>query len=104
VREDPSRIGDLVRRFMQERGWLEPGPYEALFREWEKVAGPGLAAHSRLVDVRDGILQVEVDHPGWLQMAHLRKAALLEAARAGSPRAAIDDIRFTVVAPPDPAR
>ena len=104
MKEPARKIGDLLRAFLAERGWLEPGPYAALFREWAAVAGPGLADHSRLVDVRDGVLMVEVDHPGWLQMAHLRKASLVAAAKNAAGAAPVVDARFTVGVPPAPPR
>jgi predicted nucleic acid-binding Zn ribbon protein len=100
VREPARKIGDLLRSFLAERGWLEPGPYAALFRDWASVAGPGLADHSRLVDVRDGVLMIDVDHPGWLQMAHFRKAALVAAAKNAAGSAPVVDARFSVGSAP----
>jgi len=88
------KVGDLLREFLKQKGWLSGDPYGALFREWEKIAGEGLSGHSRLVDVRNGVLLVEVDHPGWFQMMQLRKKALLEAARRAAPQADIEDVRI----------
>ncbi len=91
-----KRVGDILKEFMRERGWLNGNPYDPLFREWGRIAGDSLAAHASLIDVQKGILLVEVDHPGWLQMAQLRKAALLEAARRFAPLASIEGMRFRV--------
>ncbi len=92
------KVGDLLREYLRERGWLTQNPYTALFEGWHQVAGTVLATHTRLRDIRDGILIVEADHPGWLQMARMRKEALLSAARAAAPDARLADIRF-VLAP-----
>ncbi len=91
-----KKVGDLARQFLQEKGWANGNPYDPLFRGWASVAGEGLATHSRLVDVRQGCLLVEVDHPGWLQLAQLRKAALLAAARRAAPLADIGGVRFRI--------
>jgi len=91
-----KKIGDLLREYMKERGWSAGNPYDPLFLDWRRVAGDGLAAHTKLVDVQKGILLVDVDHPGWLLMAQLRKAGLLEAARRAAPGADIGGIRFRV--------
>jgi len=91
-----KRVGDLLREFMNERGWSEGTPYDPLFHEWHRVTGDALSAHARLVDIQKGMLLVEVDHPGWLLMAQMRKAAILEAARTAAPRADIHGIRFRV--------
>jgi len=91
-----KKVGDLLKEFMREKGWLEGNPYDPLFRDWATIAGESLAGHARLVDVHNRVLLVEVDHPGWLLMAQLRKAALLEAARAHAPLAGIEGLRFRV--------
>jgi predicted nucleic acid-binding Zn ribbon protein len=88
-----KKIGDLLKEYMRERGWLEANPYQPLFEEWAKVAGESLARHARLADVHNGILLVDVDHPGWLQIVQLRQAALLEAARRLAPMANVEGIR-----------
>ncbi len=91
-----KKIGELLKEFLREKGWLQGNPYDPLFREWDRVAGTTLAAHARLVDVRNGILLVEVDHPGWLQMIQLRKTALLEAARRVAPLASVEGMKLRV--------
>lgn len=88
-----KKVGELLRDFLREKGWLAGNPYEPLFSEWKSIAGVALAAHSRLVDVRNGVLLVEVDHPGWLQMLQLRKTSLLAAARRAAPLASVEGIR-----------
>ena len=95
-------VGELLRQLLREKGWTNGNPYDPLFAGWGSIAGRSLAAHARLRDVQNGILLVEVDHPGWLQMAQLRKEALLAAARRAAPLAGIDGIRFRVSSPEPP--
>jgi predicted nucleic acid-binding Zn ribbon protein len=89
-----KKVGDILREYLRERGWLTENPYAALFAAWSTVAGEALAAHAQLRDVRDGVMIVSVDHPGWLQIARLRKEALLAGARAAAPAGRLDDVRF----------
>lgn len=91
-----KKVGDLLREYLREKGWLAGNPYQPLFAQWQKIAGEALASHARLVDVRNDILIVEVDHPGWLQMLHLRQDALLEAARKAVPLVSVEGIRVRV--------
>jgi predicted nucleic acid-binding Zn ribbon protein len=91
-----KKVGDLLREFLKEKGWLGGNPYEPLFLQWQKIAGESLADHVRLVDVHNNTLIVEVDHPGWLQMLRLRQDALLEAARRAAPQVSVDGIRARV--------
>jgi len=92
-------VGELLREYLRERGWLKTNPYEPLFREWGDIVGEPLGDHVRLVDVVDGILLVEVDHPGWLQMVHLRKHVILESAKARAPEAVIHGLRARIGSP-----
>jgi predicted nucleic acid-binding Zn ribbon protein len=88
-----KKVGDLLREFLKEKGWLGGNPYEPLFVQWQKIAGEALAGHARLVDVRSSMLIVEVDHPGWLQMLRLRQDAIMEAARKAAPQVSLEGIR-----------
>jgi len=92
-------VGELLREYLRERGWLKANPYEPLFRDWSDIVGRSLGNHVRLVDVLEGILLVEVDHPGWLQMVQLRKQAILEGAKARAPDAMIQGLRARIGSP-----
>jgi predicted nucleic acid-binding Zn ribbon protein len=87
------KAGDVLRDYLKERGWPAEDPYAPLFRGWEGIAGRELGRRSRVVEVEDGVVIVEVDHPGWLQMLQLRKRQLLEAARKSVPGGRIEDLR-----------
>jgi predicted nucleic acid-binding Zn ribbon protein len=91
-----KKVGDLLREYLRERGWLGGNPYDQLFARWEEIVGNKMASHARLVDVRNGILVVEVDHPGWLQMFRLRQDALLETVRGALPDVLLEGIRVRV--------
>lgn len=43
---------------------------------WSDVVGTKLAAHSDIVDMRNGALYVAVDHPAWLQLMQMRSEAI----------------------------
>ncbi len=92
-----KRIGELLKEYLAQKGWLQGDPYSPLFTDWRTIAGEALADHCRIADVRDGALLLEVDHPGWIQMVQLKKPSLLSAARRAAPQARIDDIRVRFV-------
>ena len=88
--EDPkpvgASLGDVTRRF----GLAAPSVLGAIFSDWERLVGPALARHVEPVGLRDGVLLLDVDEPGWvteLQFLHddlLRRIG--EAAGAASVR------------------
>ena len=90
------KAGDVLRDLLKERGWPTEDPYAPLFRGWEDIAGPELGPRSRVVEVEDGVVVIEVDHPGWLQMLQLRQAGILEVARRMAPQAEIEGIKARV--------
>ena len=93
------KAGDVLRDLLKERGWPTEDPYAPLFRGWEDIAGPELGPRSRVVEVEDGVVVIEVDHPGWLQMLQLRKRSLLEASRKAVPAGRIEDLRGRMARP-----
>jgi predicted nucleic acid-binding Zn ribbon protein len=90
------KVGDLLREFLRQKGWLEGNPYQPLFAQWHEIAGEMLAAHARLLDVRNGVLIIVVDHPGWLQMLRLRQDAILVEAQRVVPLMSVQSIRVHV--------
>jgi predicted nucleic acid-binding Zn ribbon protein len=91
-----KRVGDLLRQFLEMRGWASGDPYSPLFAGWKGVVGEPLAGHCRLTEVDDGVLIVDVDHPGWLQMLAMQKQAVLSAARRMAPGARIEGLRTRI--------
>jgi len=89
-------VGELLREYLREKGWLASNPWQPLFSGWPGIAGEPLAAHSRLSDVRGGFLIVEVDHPGWIQVARMRQEAILSAARAAAPGTPLEGMRVVL--------
>jgi hypothetical protein len=94
---DASRIrkaGDLIEHILapdaaeQAKGWAR------FFSSWRSSAGDQLAAHTRPVDVKNGIVIVEAEHPGWVQLLQLRQESLLEAIKKAFPELGIRGIAF----------
>ena len=103
---EPRRLGEDLDRVVAGLG-VEPHrasrPVEAasrgaagLFTRWEALVGAELAAHARLVGMRDGCLVVAVDDPAWAaEVRWLTQDLLARIAADGGPQLA--DIRVRVV-------
>ena len=55
---------------------------EAVFRGWDAVAGPELAAHARPLRLHGATLVVAVDHPAWATRARMDAAQILARVRS----------------------
>lgn len=71
---------------------------------WEQAVGPQIAAATRPVSLRDGVLTVHVKHAVWLQELHQQQQVLLRRVRKVAAGDAVKALRFKVgVLPPGPA-
>ena len=83
------------------------GSWSRFFGSWERAAGERLSAHSRPVDVRNGIVIVEADHPGWVQLLQMDQKRILDIIKRSFPELEISGIAFktakdrSVYLPPD---
>jgi hypothetical protein len=91
-----KKASEILSRLL-ERHSPQAQPYSSLFGGWEQIAGDSLAEHSRVHELRQQNLIVDVDHPGWMQHLLLRKGAILAKLRRQYPQLAIRDIRVRVV-------
>ncbi len=88
-----KKIGDLLAEYLRERGWTANDPGSKIFLEWKTLVGEPLCDHTEPVEITDGILLLEADHPGWLQRVSLKKAFLLERISEMAPGANVTDIK-----------
>jgi predicted nucleic acid-binding Zn ribbon protein len=65
--------GELVQEYLHNILSGKTGETIKLFTSWKHVIndmfsvnGSEIAEHSRIVDIKDGILTIEADHPGWI--------------------------------------
>ena len=56
--------------------------------------GQNLYEHSRIIDFKNGILLVEADHPGWIQLLQMHKQYILNGLNKASPDLHINTIAF----------
>ena len=78
-----------------------------VFAVWRKVLlgiksstnpneGANLAARSRVVDLKNGVLLVEADHPGWIELLQLRKNFILKGLSMFAPDMGVQTLAFRV--------
>jgi hypothetical protein len=60
------------------------------------------AAHSRIQELERGLLLVEADHPGWVQILQTKQQELLVAAKRRYPELDIRNIAFKLSRNPPP--
>lgn len=88
------KASELIRTILSPDVAAKAGSWSRFFGSWERAAGDRLSAHSRPVDVRNGIVIVEADHPGWVQLLQLDQKRILDAIKRSFPELDITGIAF----------
>ncbi len=94
-KRDPSRVGGMVGRVLEELGHTGAAPAFRLFDSWERVLGE-TAAHAEPVDLRAGTLDVAVTSPVWAQHLQMRSDEILAGLREDLGADAPVALRFQV--------
>ena len=117
-----KKAGDLISALFKERfgdEFIEKARSNAgLFSSWNEIVTeawqgkakayasadsdsntspediPPAAVHSRICELDRGMLLVEADHPGWIQILQTKRKALLQAAGRRYPELEIRNIAF----------
>jgi hypothetical protein len=96
-----KRAGEIISVLFDERLMKKAQTYSRLFSHWETaVRKSGITAaadHSRIFELDRGILQVEADHPGWIQILQTKEHYILEDFRRNFPELNISGISIMLI-------
>ncbi len=66
-KEGPQPVSRLIEGALRQFGLHERFTERSVLLKWNEVVGEEVAAHSRAVDLIDGVLVLEADHGAWRQ-------------------------------------
>ena len=69
---------------------------ETIFDVWPDLVGDEAAEHLKIQDIKSKTLLLTADHPGWVQMAQLRKNEILEKIKGRFPDKYINNIKISL--------
>jgi hypothetical protein len=87
-----TMIGTLVTELLGRQGLAGKCREYLAWQVWEEVVGPQIASRAQPVRMRDGVLEVRVEQPVWMQQLQLLKPGILLRLNARLGNAAIKDI------------
>jgi hypothetical protein len=102
VGPEKGRIGDsrvkdissLLSAFFDRETLRAGGAYHDFLDSWSRIVGQRLADHSRPVEAEKGILLVEAEHSGWIQLLQFKQEAILEELSLKYPELKIRTVAF----------
>ncbi len=92
-----SSARDLIKRLVDSIGARDERGVVPFVLAWPQIVGSDLAAHTKVLDIRNGAVLVGVDHPGWLQRLHLEQNRIIGMIRRRFPSLEVRYMHFTVV-------
>ena len=91
----PESLKEILARIFTLRGWGRRSERLHVERAWESAVGAKNAEKTRVVGLKRGVLEVEVNSAVLLQeLAQYQKRQLLQALRASLNNTTITDLRF----------
>lgn len=90
--KNAASVGNLIEGILRQRGLDEKLREYRAWQIWDEVVGPQIAARARPIRIREGILEVRVDQPVWMQQLQLMKPKILARLNARLEGAALKDL------------
>lgn len=94
--EDFTKADALISKLFDSLTAEKAGEASRFIRSWNDLVGDRIASHSRVLDVYQGVLIVEVDHSGWSQLIHLQKSSIMRGLKQKFPNIEIHSISVRV--------
>jgi hypothetical protein len=94
---EASNARDLINRFINSIGARDETGVVPFVQAWPRIVGQDKAAHSQVLDVKNGIVLIGVDHPAWLQRLHMDSSRIVEQIRRDFPSLNARTLAFSIV-------
>ncbi|MCG8479354.1 MAG: DUF721 domain-containing protein [Spirochaetales bacterium] len=92
-----NKVSELITRFIDSVGARDETGVVPFVRSWPRIVGRDRAAHSRILDIRNGTVLVGVDHPAWVQRLHMDRGRIVATIQRRFPALGARYLAFTVV-------
>src|SRR5262245_3309964 len=91
----PRKLGDVPAEIFTARGWGRRSARLQLEKAWADVVEPRFRDHTRVLLVRKGVLEIEVNQAIVMQeLSSFHKRKLLEKMQRALPSTPINELRF----------
>ncbi len=94
-----KKASDILTRYFDTHNVHDGDAHADFFARWREIAGPGLCDHTQVVDIKNGVAIVYVDHPGWIQKLTFQKERILSHLGRNYPQLHIHNMLMKCVEP-----
>ena len=89
-----DQIGEFLKQLLDKNEIALNNNYNSFFKSWDKIAGERLSDYTKVKDISNNQLIIEVSHPGWLQMFQFEEQKILKKIRKEYPELKIKTIKL----------
>ena len=90
----PELVGSILESVLDRTGLAARARERGVLESWPEIVGERVAAHSRAVDIADGVLTLEADHAAWKQELTLLFPTIIEKYNARHGRGTVREVRW----------
>jgi hypothetical protein len=94
--QKPQKIGDLIQHILPEHS-QDIQQILGVTRRWRDLVGDRLAGYSKVAEITDGILVVDLAHPGFKQLFQMKQKQILYRLNKENPELKVHRIRLRIV-------
>ena len=87
-----AKLGPVLKQVLGKQGLNEQLSRHQAWLIWDQLVGEQIAQRARPLRLRQNVLEVQVDHPVWMQQLQMLKPKILEKIQQQIPKAGITDI------------
>ena len=91
-----KKASDVLNAFMDQFHIDNAEAHVGFYSSWKEIAGLDLAAHVRPVDIKNGSVILDVDHPGWMQRLQMKKRRIIQEIRRRFPELGVTNMYMRV--------
>ena len=92
---EPESLSDVLSKLFALRGYGRVRGDQQLKETWEAAAGEAIASQTKVLSLRNGVLQIGVSNSALMsELASFHKVELLERLQEQNKRVSIRDLRF----------
>jgi hypothetical protein len=91
-----KKADEILGRILDEKSRKLGERYSSVFGAWSQIVGGSLAEHSRIYEIANGNVFIEVDHPGWMQLLLMKKNQILRSVQRKYPSLNVRDLKIKV--------
>lgn len=91
-----KKVSELLSSFFDGELAAKGEKYVEFSNSWRTIAGARLGEHSRPAEIRRGMLIVEAEHSGWIQLLQLHQEKILAEIQRRYPDLEVRGVAFVI--------